>query len=446
MAVKRRADVRDAVVNSLMRTQSGSKFSNLELDSALEKYDFSQKDRALFTALYYGVIERQITLDRIISELSTRDIGTIDGRALQILRMALYQLIYMDRIPDHAAVSSAVELTHKGGTDSFVNALLRSYLRSREKFYPENASDSMGLCGAELLSYKYSVPAWMIEEWSEDYGIDQAERIAAASNSHPYLTLRVNTLCSTRESVIKELAQNEVEAIADGLCDSAVHLTSNYPIDKITVIKNGHSFVQDLASQLCCEALAPLEGELVLDVCSCPGGKSFSLAMLMNNKGRVLSSDLHKSKLSLVSGGAEKLGIDIIETCVRDGREPVQELFGTADRILCDVPCSGLGVLAKKPDIRHKNKEDVHKLPEIQYAILKNSAEYLKAGGTLVYSTCTVRRAENENVVEKFVREDGRFAFEGFSVGGYDSPDGRLTIFPSESTDGFFISKIKRIK
>jgi len=442
MAVKRRADVRDAVINSLMRTQNGSKFSNLELDAALGKYDFSPKDRALFTALYYGVIERQITLDRIISELSTREIEMIDVRALQILRMALYQLIYMDRIPDHAAVSSAVELTHKGGTDSFVNALLRSYLRSKDKFLPENT----GLSGVELLSYKYSVPAWMIEEWSADYGSEQAEKIAAEANSHPYLTLRVNTLCATRESVIKELAVNEVEAVTDDSCESAVHLKSNYPIDKITVIKNGHAFVQDLASQLCCEALSPKENDLVLDVCACPGGKSFSLAMLMNNKGRILSSDLHKSKLSLVSGGAKNLGIDIIETSVRDGREPVSELFCKADKILCDVPCSGLGVLAKKPDIRHKNKEDVIKLPDVQYAILKNSAEYLKVGGTLVYSTCTVRRAENENVVEKFVQEDGRFAFESFSVGEYQASDGRLTIFPSEKTDGFFISKIKRIK
>ena len=442
MAVKRRADVRDAVVNSLMRTQNRSKFSNLELDSALEKYDFTQKDRALFTALYYGVIERQITLDRIISELSTRKIETIDGRALQILRMALYQLIYMDRIPEHAAVSSAVELTHKGGTDSFVNALLRSYLRSKDKFLPENT----GLSGAELISYKHSVPVWMIDEWTEDYGADMAEKIAAASNMHPYMTLRVNTLAGNRESVIKELAVNDVEATADLSCESAVHLKSNYPIDKITVIKNGRAFVQDLASQLCCEALSPIEDETVLDVCACPGGKSFSIAMLMNNKGRILSSDLHKSKLSLVSNGAEKLGIDIIETSVRDGREPMPELFGTADKILCDVPCSGLGVLAKKPDIRHKNQEDVIKLPDVQYAILKNSAEYLKVGGTLVYSTCTVRRAENENVIEKFVLEDDRFVFESFSVGDYQAPSGRLTIFPSEKTDGFFISKIKRIK
>lgn len=442
MAVKRRADVRDAVVNSLMRTQNGSKFSNLELDSALEKYDFSPKDRALFTALYYGVIERQITLDKIISTLSTREFSKIDERALQILRMALYQLIYMDRIPEHAAVSSAVELTHKGGTDSFVNALLRSYLRSKDKFLPENT----GLSGVELLSYKYSVPAWMIEEWSEDYGIDMAEKIADAANSHPYMTLRVNTIFTDRDSVIKELAVNEVEAVSDESCESAVHLKSNYPIDKITVIKNGRAFVQDLASQLCCEALCPNENDFVLDVCSCPGGKSFSLAMLMKNNGRIISSDLHKSKLSLVADGAKKLGIDIIETCVRDGREAVEELISSADKILCDVPCSGLGVLAKKPDIRHKNKEDVHKLPEIQYAILKNSAEYLKVGGTLVYSTCTVRRAENENVIEKFVLGDDRFVFEPFSVGEYQAPDGRLTIFPSEKTDGFFVSKIKRIK
>ena len=442
MAVKRRVDVRDAVVNSLMRTQNGSKFSNLELDAAIEKYDFLPKDKALFTALYYGVLERQITLDMIISRLSTRSIGKIDQRALSILRMALYQLIYMDRIPAHAAVSSAVELTHKGGTDGFVNAVLRSYLRDPSKFLPEN----MGLVGDELMSYKYSLPTWLLSMGREDYGAENAEMIAAASTSKPSITLRVNTLRTTREVVLERLEADGIDAEADPLCSTAIHLLSSCPIDRIAAIKTGEAFVQDMASQLCCRVLEPNQGETVFDVCCCPGGKSFSCAIEMNNSGIIKSFDLHKSKLSLVINGADALGISIIETAEQDGRIFMPQYDRSADRIICDVPCSGLGVISKKPDIRYKNPDEMEKLPKIQYDILKNSAEYLKVGGTLVYSTCTLRRAENENVIEQFVKEDNRFVFENFTVGGRVSENGCLTLFPYGGTDGFFISKIKRIK
>lgn len=442
MAVNGKVNVRDAIVNSLMRTTNGSKFSNLELDSALKKYDLSQKDRALFTAIYYGVIERRITLDTIIGKLSSRPLEKIDPRTLEILRVALYQLRFMDRIPAHAAVSSAVDLTRKGGTDSFVNAVLRAYLRSPDDFEGEK----LGLLGAEFLSYKYSVPVWLVENWTADYGYETAEKIAAESCSRPTVTLRVNTLVSSSDEICRELtaAGIECERVEDS--ESAVRLLSSCPLEELSPLREGRAYVQDMASQYASAVLAPLPGETVFDVCACPGGKSFSAAMRMENKGRVLSFDLHRSKLSLIDKGAEKLGIDIIETAERDGRIFVPEYEGIADRIICDVPCSGLGVISKKPEIRYKDPAEIKRLPEIQSAILENCSRYLKAGGTLVYSTCTLNRAENDEVYDRFISSFEGFVPEDFEVGGRRSTGGKLTLFPFDGTDGFFISKIKRVK
>ena len=442
MAVKGKVNVRDAIVNSLMRTTSGSKFSNLELDSALKKYDLSQKDRALFTAIYYGVIERRLTLDKIIGKLSSRPIEKIDPRTLEILRVALYQLRFMDRIPAHAAVSSAVDLTHKGGTDSFVNAVLRAYLRDPDVFEGEK----MGFSGSELLSYKYSVPVWLIESWTKDYGFQTAEKIAAESCSRPTVTLRVNTITSSREDICRELVASGIEyELVDG-CDSAVKLLSSCPLEEIAPLTDGRAYVQDMASQYASAVLDPVPGETVFDVCACPGGKSFSAAMHMENKGRVLSFDLHRSKLSLIDKGAEKLGINIIETFERDGRVFAEEYDGIADRIICDVPCSGLGVISKKPEIRYKDPGELSRLPEIQSAILENCSRYLKIGGILVYSTCTISRAENDDVYDRFISSTDCFEAVDFEVGGHRSAGGKLTLFPFDGTDGFFISKIKRVK
>ncbi|MBR5452531.1 MAG: 16S rRNA (cytosine(967)-C(5))-methyltransferase RsmB [Clostridia bacterium] len=442
MAVKGKVNVRDAIVNSLMRTTNGSKFSNLELDSALKKYELSQKDRALFTAIYYGVIERRLTLDTIIGRLSSRPIEKIDPRTLEILRVALYQLRFMDRIPAHAAVSSAVDLTRKGGTDSFVNAVLRAYLRSPDDFEGEK----MGLCGAELLSYKYSVPVWLVESWTRDYGYETAERIAAESCSRPTVTLRVNILRSSADEICREITEAGIECEAVEGWENAVRLLSSCPLEELSPLSDGRAYVQDMASQYASAVLAPAPGETVLDVCACPGGKSFSAAMHMENKGRVLSFDLHRSKLSLIDKGAEKLGINIIETAERDGRIFAEEYDGIADRIICDVPCSGLGVISKKPEIRYKDPGDINRLPEIQSAILENCSRYLKVGGTLVYSTCTLSRAENDDVYDRFISSSDCFVPEEFEVGGYRSLGGKLTLFPFDGTDGFFISKIKRVK
>ena len=227
-------------------------------------------------------------------------------------------------------------------------------------------------------------------------------------------------------------------------CGEAVRLGSSGPVGEMAPVSEGRAFVQDCASQLCVKVLSPQPGETVLDVCACPGGKSFSAAMLMENRGRIISSDIHGNKLSLVSEGAARLGIGIIETRLQDAREYDPGLVSSADRVICDVPCSGLGVIAKKPEIRYKSRDEFARLPSIQEQILETSSRYVKPGGTLIYSTCTLRRRENDEVVEGFLSKALDFKPFDFSFGSYSSSGGRLTIFPSETTDGFFIAGMKR--
>ena len=438
--MKSETRVRSAAVNSLIRTFNRSKFSNLELDSSIKKHGFSEKDAAFFTALYYGVIERRLSLDTIISELSSRPAEKIDQRVMEIMRVGLYQLRYMDRVPDYAAVSTSVEMAGKS-SGQFVNAVLRAYIRDPGRFDP----GKIRLSGNALLSYRYSVPEWMIGSWTEDYGSKAAETIAALACSKPCVTLRTNTLVTDRDSLMYELSSAGTECREIGWCSEAVRLGSSGSVGELSPVAEGRAFVQDCASQLCVKVLSPQPGETVLDVCACPGGKSFSAAMLMENRGRIISSDIHGNKLSLVSEGAARLGIGIIETRLQDAREFDPGLVSSADRVICDVPCSGLGVIAKKPEIRYKSQEEFERLPSIQKLILETASRYVKPGGTLVYSTCTLRRRENDEVVDGFLSWTRDFEPFDFCSGSYSSSGGKLTIFPSETTDGFFIARMRRV-
>ncbi len=428
--------VREAAYLSLERCDKTDKFSNLELDSAIKKYGFTGSDRAFFTTLVYGVIERRITLDYVIGVYSSKPIEKIEPKLMNILRLGAYQILFLDRTPDSAAVNESVELskyhTHKG-TASFVNAILRSISREKGSIpMPKEGSD-------EYLSVKYSLPEWLISMWRDNYGSEKTEKLLSGMNRAPFLTLRVNTLKTTRDELINTLKNDGIDCSASEKCDSAVILNSNVAISELSALRDGLCFVQDEASQLCVKAVSAKAGETVIDTCSCPGGKSFGIALEMKNEGKLISLDLHESKLSLVYNGAEKLGINILSTSVHNGTKPKEDLVGTADRVLCDVPCSGLGVIAKKPDLRHKSPDDISRLPEIQYKILCNGASYLKNGGTLVYSTCTLNKAENEEIAERFLNEHPEFSpcsegmYEGRSI---------LTFFPDEhGTDGFFVAK-----
>lgn len=419
-----------------------STFSNIALDRELSKCELSAADRGLVTAIVMGATERALTLDAIIDSLASRpsDIET-DVRVL--LRMGIYQIEYLDRIPDHAAVNETVDLAPRR-IRGFVNAILRSFLRAREKgiidsLFPSRENDALG-----YLSLKYSFPRDVCREFLYIYGLERTEKIFEMFNRAPRMTLRVNTLKTSRADYAKRLDECEIAyELSDRLSDAI--LLDSVSFSSLPGADEGYFFVQDEASQICVEALGAEAGDLVIDTCSCPGSKSFGTAIRMKNIGEIHSFDLHKSKLSLIEKGAERLGINIIRVAERDGRKPDEELFGQADKVLCDVPCSGLGVIAKKPEIRYKSVEEFSRLPEIQYDILSASANYVKRGGYLVYSTCTVLPRENEDNVRRFLSEHSEFEAVDFLVGNRQSVGGMLSLSPDlDLTDGFFVAKMKR--
>ncbi len=435
-------NVREAALLSLIKCADGDKFSNLELDSAIKKHGFSSSDKAFFTTLVYGVIEKRISLDYVIGHYSSKPCEKIEPKLLHILRLGAYQIIYLDRTPDSAAVNESVELakkhTHKG-TSGFVNGILRNISRNKNSLpLPDRKADLFG-----YLSIKYSCPVWLCEKWYQDYGEEKAEKLLFSINVNPTITLRVNTLKITRDELISELEKKGVKAEKTKLSQNGIRLTENVAISELDELKNGLCYVQDEASQLCVAALGAKDGETVIDTCSCPGGKSFGIGMDMNNRGRLISLDLHESKLSLVKSGAERLGISILEASVHNGTLPKEEFIGKADRVLTDAPCSGLGVIAKKPDLRYKSYEDISRLPDIQYKILCSSSKYVKSSGILVYSTCTLNKDENEGVVNRFLNENSEFSL---CSDGMPSGEATITLFPDEhGTDGFFIAKLKKI-
>lgn len=435
-------NARETAFLSLQKYENSGTYPNIELSYAIERNGLTGPEKALYTALFYGVIERKLTLDYYIAVLSDRADSEIDPNVRIILRMGLYQLLYMTRIPESAAVNESVKLATrfyaKKNSGDFINAILRNFLRKRETIsLPDKEKNP-----EYYLSVRYSAPEWLCRLWRGTYGPGKAERLLETLNRQLPMTLRVNTLKTTRDAILPALEKAGVSAAPAALSSDCIRLSGNLPTDRLLPFQE-LCYVQDEASALCTAVVGAAIGDTVLDVCACPGGKSFGMALSMKNTGRILAFDLHKNKLSLIRSGAEKLGISIIETDVQNAAIP-REGMPDADKILCDVPCSGLGVIAKKPDIRYKNETDITRLPELQYDILKNSARYLKTGGTLVYSTCTLNPAENQNVIHRFLAEHPYFSLVPFTVGPLSS-DGMLELLPYEyDTDGFFIAKIKK--
>ncbi len=421
----------------LNKTDSAGQYTNLALDAALKRSDLSAPDKALVTVLVYGVTERRLTLDYIADALSSRPTESLDGTVRNLVRMGIYQLRYLDRVPAHAAINETVALAPRRAR-GFVNAVLREYTRrAGELQFPDKQNDLY-----RYLSVTYSVPVPLCKKLTEIFGNERAETILEAFGHAPPVTLRVNTLKTTPEQMASELCTLGYRVQESSVLDSALTVTDFIPSGS-PQLAQGLAFVQDLASQICVQVLDAQPGDFVIDACACPGSKTFGTAIKMQNTGKILACDLHKSKLSLVQNGAERLGISIIDVCERDARAHDPALRGAADRVLCDVPCSGFGVLGKKPEIRYKSLSDAAALPEIQYAILENCARYVKDDGVLVYSTCTIFPEENEQNVQRFLSSHPQFVAEDFCVGGIASQDGMLTLTPdTHGTDGFFIAKL----
>ena len=436
---------RESAFLSLQKYENSGVYSNIELSYAIERGHLEGAEKALYTALFYGVIERKLTLDYYIKKLSDRD--DIDLNVRIILRLGLYQLIYMDKIPESAAVNESVKLATrfyaKKNTNQFINAVLRSFIRKKASLtLPDKAREPIA-----YLSVSYSVPEWICKLWLDAYGMDDTIRILETVNSHPAMTLRVNTMKQTREALLEALRDAGIPAHGSPVTKTSVVLDRSVPMDKLEALcVEGEArpfFVQDEASSLCVDVMDAKRGEMILDACACPGGKSFGMALCMENEGEIHAFDLHKNKLSLITGGAKELGITIIRTGVQNASVYNEEM-PLFDKILCDVPCSGLGVIAKKPDIRYKSEEDVTRLPALQAKILENCSRYLKCGGTMVYSTCTLNPKENGEIVTAFLAAHPEFSLSPFTAMG-ENTNGMLEILPfRHGTDGFFIARLKK--
>ncbi len=434
---------REAAYRSLILCDNDRKYSNLEIDAAIKRFSLEGAEKGLYTTLVYGVIERRLTLRYIVGKLSSKPIQSLDNEVMTLICMGLYQLIWLDRIPDSAAVNETVKLSKKIAprAASFVNAVLRGFLRTYSKDalpYPDKADN------IEYLSVRYSCSRDVVELISAS--VQDAESVLSAFEAQPDVTLRVNTLKNSREAVLEMLVSEGIHASPTVYSPHGIRLTEKTLDGKVSeLIASGDVYIQDEASQIAVLTAAPSPDTVLIDTCACPGGKSFSAAIIMENRGKVMSFDLHKSKLSLVEAGAKRLGIDIIEIAEKNGSVYDESLCGCADTVMCDVPCSGLGVIAKKPEIRYKSEDDVRRLPQIQYSILDTAANYVRCGGVLCYSTCTVNKDENERVVKRFLGEHADFYTEPFYVNGLDAADGMITLLPNiHGTDGFFIAKLRR--
>ncbi len=426
---------REYALKSLVKSDTQSVFSNLEINTTLERARLSGSDRGLYTALYLGVLEKKMALDYIISKYSKTPISNIDNETLNILRLGIYQLYYMDKIPDYSATDESVNLAHKK-TKGFVNAILRSFIRDKKTVdFPNDKW--------HRLSVEYSYPMEIIDLLIESYGENTANDLIVKSENDKATSLRVNTLRASASDVFDTLKARGDEPSLKGDI-----VKTGLPIKEIKdLIDTGVVFVQDEASRICTMAVGATENETVLDACACPGGKTFSMAIDMKNKGKIVACDLHGNKLTLIDKGAKKLGIDIITVKEQNGKAYVSEFDKKFDKVLCDVPCSGLGIIFKKPDIKYKSIDNINDLPKVQYDILSNCASYVKVGGILVYSTCTLNKKENENNVLRFLDENKDFEALDFEIDNVKSQNGAYTFMPHiNNTDGFFVAKMKRIK
>lgn len=437
-------NARIAVVQALAELHRRQGYSNIVLDQLLRTAELSEADKALASRLFYGVIERRLTLDHILSGASSVPLRKMHPVVRETLRVAVYQLLFMDKVPAAAAVNEAVSGVRKlkqGQASGFVNGVLRGIVRRLDTVWDDLPD------GDEGLALRHSCPAGLIAFWRAAYGDSMAERLTAAVNDTPDAFLRVNTLRTSDEEFSARLTELGAE---HRICEELPHcfqLKNGYFSNKLETDEKNWYYYQDKASQWACFALDAQPGESIADVCAAPGGKSFTVAQMMQNIGSVLACDIYPAKCETIERRAEELGITVIRTAPRDASAPCPaQLRGSFDRVLCDVPCSGLGVIRRKPEIRYKQLAEFSELPELQYRILERSAELVKPGGVLQYSTCTLNPAENDEVAARFLREHPEFSPRVlpldtcFAAMG-QAPSHTITLFPPvHGTDGFFIA------
>lgn len=431
---------REAAVFALERTRRDGAWSSALSDAMKTKYDLDSRSLSLAVSISLGVLQSTALLDYYI-DLNSKSASKIEPKVRDIMRSGAYQLIFMDKIPASAAVNESVALCKKLGysrVSGFCNAVLRKIASSTDKL-PEPP----GKGTAQYLSVKYSHPQQLAQYIVDRRGYDAAEAFLAADNTIPDTCLQVNTLKITPDELMARLLAESIPCSMHPWLPNCIVTAGS--VSSMPGFDEGLFYVQDPAAKCAVLAAALEPGMYVLDSCAAPGGKSFAAAIAMRNEGSIDSCDLHDKKIRLISEGAQRLGISCINAFSHDAREPFYRQY---DAIIADVPCSGYGVIRKKPEIRYKPLEDSASMPAIQAAILENLSQYVKPGGVIVYSTCTVLGRENEDVVKAFLRAHAEFSAEGFTLpNGETAADGYITFWPDiHGTDGFFVSKLRRNK
>lgn len=433
--------MRKLAVNILTQTEQNDAYLNLVFEEALRGTKLSSADVGFLKELVFGVFRNKILLDYIIRKNSSIRLKKIDPKVLNILRIGAYQILFMDKVPNHAAVDESVKLAKRCAspkTVSFVNGVLRGIIRTCEGGI--NLNDIKDK--TEKLSIKYSYPLPLAEFFVKSFG-DEAEALMAAGNKTPELCVRINTLKITKEEFKKKLDALDIEYKDTPYTDCGLYLYGATEKKRKSI--EGYFTVQDQSSQLAALALSPEPESLVLDLCAAPGGKTTHIAELMKNQGKIIASDIYDKRLLSVDALSQKLGISIIETVVRDATVTDENLIGKADYILADVPCSGLGIIRRKPDIKYKeNITDFLELNKIQQNILEAAYRYLKQGGVMVYSTCTVNKSENIELINKFLKNHPDMALDKIENAHLPN-DGYLEIYPHiHNSDGFFVCRMKK--
>ncbi|MBU3110719.1 16S rRNA (cytosine(967)-C(5))-methyltransferase RsmB [Clostridium lacusfryxellense] len=421
-------------------------YSNIVLGLELNKSELSDKDKALVTEIVYGTLKYKYSIDKILLRYVKKGIDKLESFVLNILRISIYQIRFLDKVPSFAAVNEAVNLTKKMsnvGASKLVNGVLRSYLRDPDvKYY--NEEDNI-----DRLCFEYSFTKALVKLFIKQYGSESAERILKGLNYKPDVTVRVNTLKLTYKEIWEKLIENGYNIEKGYACPSAIRIIKGKNIENNLLFNDGNITVQDESAMLAAHSMDLLPNLNVLDLCSAPGGKTTHIAELMGNTGRVRAFDIHKNKLSLIKDNLNRIGITNTTCDEMDATEYSEELLESADRVLIDVPCSGLGIIRKKPEIKwSKNLRDIDGIIDIQRKIMENASQYVKKGGVLLYSTCTLNKNENEGNVDWFIESHPEFNIEPVFYGEFDninySDKGYVTIFPNEYMDGFFIAKIRK--
>lgn len=445
--MKKIDQARDAAVRIVYRVLREGAYSNIAVKQELDKGGLAKLDKALVTEIVNGTLRNLTRIDWVKSQYVKK--SKIEPWIEDIIRCGIYQLLFLDRVPDSAVCNESAELARKHsheGTVKFVNGVLRNISRNKDKLeYPDKENDIV-----KYLSVFYSHPEWMVEKWVKDFGRGFTEELLKANNETPPFTIRCNRLKISKQELLKLLSEEGIECEEGRYNAEALYIRGTAALEDKASFKQGYYQVQDESSMLVAHIMEPKAGDRILDMCSAPGGKTTHIAELMDNQGEITARDIHRNKLKLVEESCSRLGIGIVRTELYNAMELDKASLEKYDKVLLDAPCSGLGVMRRKPDLRWKKEPDnFGELAKLQRDMLELAAKYVKTGGVLVYSTCTINKTENIDVVKGFLESNPAFRLESIigqtpeNLKCESAAQGYLELFPNtHGTDGFFIARM----